>query len=533
MASEETQHDSNGHSHLKWVWRGLAIFVGAVALALIAGKLWIVPLAIEYRIAAQVGRFCYGDVRVQNTRLGYDGQVTAGDVIVSDSQGRPCIRVTDLRLHFNGMANLNPRVSKATVGTVQVDLYRDREPLIKESRPPSDDEPHLQELVVEKITVRMHAEEEAVAWIDGAHLTATRTEHFYDVSLNHDSNLPGEAFRIAGTVDPRSDELQLDVRIERVLDANQVSVLLSWANLPSHSSGHGRLDVEMQFRGSYADLADLTADGYANFTDAVLFYLGAPVLSELSILCDIGDGYFRGRLDGRMLEGTLNGTLNLEHAGLTMVQSRLSLEADGVDLGQLASNVPDWTSFTQGIASGYYDATFKQPMLNDVNGAGALYVKGIDVQLVPVVWQILEVMKVVDIDVLGPSDAMVRFGNQGPALTINDGSVANSVTAIKIERGGKVDLRERHVDLYAVWVPLKQAESLLAKLPLADLLMDLKNKLIRVHVQGNWNQSASELVSKEPLEDVSEAVGGFFKDVAKAGGHISKEMFDALKSIGD
>ncbi len=529
MGKDRDQRNPNGHRIRKRVLTGLVLVVGGVIVLLIATKLWIGPLIIENRIASHVGRVCNGDVRVQNTQFGLGGQIAVGDVIVDDAQGRPRIRVSDLRLNVDGMAHLNPHISTVTVESLEVDLHRGQEPLIKESRPPSRGNVSLQSLDIRNIAIRMHAEDAAVTWLDDAHLSAKRKEGGYEVSLKQDSDPNGGPVQITGTIDPDFGQLQLETRIKRAFDANQVSVLLSWANLPSDLGGRGQLEADLQLGGTYADLTNIETNGHVNLTDAAVSYRGAPVLSDLAFRCDVNDSHLRGQLESQMLRGTLNGTLRAQHAGLIMGSARLELQADGADLSQLASNVPDWNSVTKGIASGRYDARFRHPALTDVNGSGVIHIEKMDVQLLPIVSQIFEVLNV---KALGASDAMVQFDNQGPAMTINDGSIANAVNAVKIEPGGRVNLEDHHVDLYAIWMPLKQAESLLKKVPLANLLTDIKDKLVRVHVEGQWDQPASKLISKEPVKDVSEAVTGFFKDVVTTGGSLPKTMFDALKSIG-
>ncbi len=531
MGSEKTQENSNRHSVMKWVLGGLVMLVVAIVVLLVAGKFWIAPALIESRMQQRVSSLLNGDVRVENTRLGYDGRVTAGALSVEDAQGRPRLRLTDLRLDLDGITDLNPRLSTVTIGAAEIDLHPDQGPLLKESRPPSKGDVSLESLEIRSVHLRMHTEDQTVAWIDGARLDATRAGALYEVALEPDANSPEEFVRVAGTVNPRADELDLEARMDRTLDANQASVLLQWAGLPSRLAGNGRLDVNVRVGGNYANLVDLKTNGHVNLTDATFSYHGAPLLSGLRFLCDVNDTLCRAQIDSRLLEGTLNGTFTLEHEGLTMGRCQLDLQGDQVDLSRLASNMPDWDSFTKGVASGRYRGTFHRLKVADVNGTGALHVKGMDVHLAPVISQILEVVDVTDTDPLSASDAMVQFDNQGPALTIRDGSVASSVTAIKIERGGRVNLKERYVDLYAIWVPLKRVESLLSKLPFSELLTDLKDRLIRVRVEGTWDQSASKLVSKEPLEDVSEAIGSFVQDVAKAGGHLPQEMFDAFTSM--
>lgn len=512
--------------------RRVLVGVGGTVLFLVAAKLWVAPAVVKNRIAVHVGRVCNGKVRVRQARVGFGGQVAVGTLVVEDPRGRPWIQASHLRLRLGGGADFDLYVSKMAVGSLEVDLYREQpEPWFTEARPASDEDRRL-DVVVERIVVRAHDGDASAAWIDGARLKATRARRVYEGSFSDGSGPAGTRTDITGTVDPRSTQFQLQGRLDRMLDANQVSVLLAWADVPADYGGQGRLEARGRVSGSWRELADLKMNGRLHVADATVSYKGAPVVSGLDLTSDVNDTHWHGQFKGRMLEGTLRGALDLEHKGLTVARGQVSLEAEQVNLGGLAANVPDWGSFTQGMAFGHYDAAFERPTLPDVNGAGALYIAGMDVHLVPVVSQILAALGILGADTLGVADAMIWFDNRGPVVTVNDGSVADAVSAIKAEPGGQVNLKERTVDLHAVWVPLKQVEGLLASLPLVNLLTDLKDKLIRVHVQGTWDQPASELVSKEPVEDISEGLADFIKSVAKTGGQIPKAMFDALGSIG-
>ena len=128
---------------------------------------------------------------------------------------------------------------------------------------------------------------------------------------------------------------------------------------------------------------------------------------------------------------------------------------------------------------------------------------------------------------------IVAFQNSGTSVTIEDGRIANPVSALKAEPGGHVDLDTGQVSLYMIFVPLQQVEDLLAKVPVVNWFVHVKDKLIRLHVEGSWDEPASKLVAKEPLQDASEAALGFVKDVIAAGGKIPRDVFDALGSLVD
>lgn len=114
-----------------------------------------------------------------------------------------------------------------------------------------------------------------------------------------------------------------------------------------------------------------------------------------------------------------------------------------------------------------------------------------------------------------------------------DGRIANPVSALKTEPNGHINLGTRQVSLYMIFVALKQVEGLLARIPVVNWFVHLKDKLVRLHVEGSWDEPASKLVTKEPVQDVSEAALGFIKDVISTGGRIPEEVFHALGSLID
>ena len=82
-------------------------------------------------------------------------------------------------------------------------------------------------------------------------------------------------------------------------------------------------------------------------------------------------------------------------------------------------------------------------------------------------------------------------------------------------------------------VPLKAVEDIL-NLPIVNILSEpfrnLRNKLIRLRVRGDWSAPPGTLVTKQPVGDLAEGTVGFFKDVAKSGGKLGT---GALKTVDD
>lgn len=169
--------------------------------------------------------------------------------------------------------------------------------------------------------------------------------------------------------------------------------------------------------------------------------------------------------------------------------------------------------------------------MQDVGGAGVVHLENTDVRVMPVISQIREAVDLAGHEASRTSDVVVVFRTAGMSVTIEDGRIAAPVSALKTEPNGHIDLDTRQVSLSMIFVPLKPAEGLLAKIPAVNWFVHIKDKLVRLHVEGSWDEPASKLVTQEPVQDLSEAALGFFTDVISTGGKISREVFDALGSI--
>ena len=66
---------------------------------------------------------------------------------------------------------------------------------------------------------------------------------------------------------------------------------------------------------------------------------------------------------------------------------------------------------------------------------------------------------------------------------------------------------------------------MLASIPFMTLVVKLKDRLIRVHIKGNWNDPVESLISKEAIQDIAEGTVDFLRDVTSSGGHLVKNIY--------
>jgi hypothetical protein len=100
--------------------------------------------------------------------------------------------------------------------------------------------------------------------------------------------------------------------------------------------------------------------------------------------------------------------------------------------------------------------------------------------------------------------------------------------AIKAEPGGTINLESGDLDMYVVGVGWRQFHGVASRLPVVRLFVDIKDKLVRLRVKGNWSGPRDKMITKQPVGDVGEATLGFFKGVIDEGGHLGKTVLDTL-----
>jgi hypothetical protein len=100
-----------------------------------------------------------------------------------------------------------------------------------------------------------------------------------------------------------------------------------------------------------------------------------------------------------------------------------------------------------------------------------------------------------------------------------------------MEPGGKVDLKSGQLDFYVVAVPIKEIDDLIKRIPVADLFVNLKDRLSRLHVKGHWSEPAAKLITKEPLKDIKEGTIDFLTGTVKTEGQLREGTIKKFKDL--
>jgi hypothetical protein len=248
------------------------------------------------------------------------------------------------------------------------------------------------------------------------------------------------------------------------------------------------------------------------------------------------------QLDGQTLDvneftatvcdGSVNGTFYAEIRDEQSIEYRGQVRAMDVNYPELTSVLTVGTKeASRGSFSGNYDFSGRQNDPNALHGEGLFFMNDIDVSVLPVIPAIFEFLGLSRIEPLKMSDAEAKFHNAGTLVTIESGHISNLFAGIEFEPGGTVNLRTEQIDGYVVAAPLSKITGLIEQLPIIDVFANLKDKLIRLQVKGNWSDPPNKLISKTPLKDIKDSTIGFIQDTARTGGQFGKGMLDLLGGL--
>ena len=129
------------------------------------------------------------------------------------------------------------------------------------------------------------------------------------------------------------------------------------------------------------------------------------------------------------------------------------------------------------------------------------------------------------------ADAVMIFSITGPVITIGKARVSSPIGAVKAEPGGTVNAQTGQLDFHVVAAPLEKVEKIIKSVPAAEYIVNLKDKLARLHIKGHWSEPPEKLISKEPLTDIKDATVGFIQNVTANQGQIPQETFDEFEKL--
>jgi len=216
--------------------------------------------------------------------------------------------------------------------------------------------------------------------------------------------------------------------------------------------------------------------------------------------------------EGTAFGGTFEAHVNLPPETQSGGQYRASIVAKGLRLKDI-SRLLGHQEVTPGLVSLDLQVASPDVGLSGMTGAGTVRVDGVDPSRPTLTRAVLAVLEGPGQLPASQSRLRVVFDLAGSVATLTEGELVDQFRAMRLEKEGTVNLVTGDLDFYLATLRLEGVSNLLEAIPVVNVAAALTNKLTRVHVTGRWGDYK---VSKEPVEDLSDATVGFFAELISA-----------------
>jgi hypothetical protein len=481
-------------------------------------------------------------VVLSNLRLDakLDGsEVVLENVSACDANGIDRLSARRLRLGLRDWPGMQPVVTEVEADglNVQASLTGDgsASPLDFMEREPGDSKTErfdIQKMVVRDATISLTGGEDRKMVFDNLSLEVLKKQERYDILLMQNAAERVSMIFAEGSIDRLTSGMRFSLQMRRRMSKGGMGAVFAALDMPN-LSGQGKVEADLMFTGSLDDLHGLWAEGTVRLSDWSLTKSDALMVTDL-----VTEAKVKGRrldfenITATLCKGGVNGAFYLvaEHDEPAAFGGQLS--AQKMSFADLSSALGRPTKEgTKGSVSLFYGFTGKGSGVKGLQGRGHIFLDDADMSVVPIVPDIFRAMGLASLDPLSMSDAECVFVMDGAVATLKSGHIANSYAAIDAEPGGTLNLETGQIDMHVVAVPLKHVQAVVKKVPLVNILANLKDKLTRLSVRGDWSQPPAKLISKEPIKDIRDGTVGFVQDVATTGGQFTQQMLTSFRAL--
>jgi hypothetical protein len=466
-----------------------------------------------------------------------DGGISINDLAVRDANGVEWLSAKTSKLSFENWPGLRPVLNEIeTEGLALQGRLVDgklRLPVELSSKKSAGSKSgyfDFKKLVLRNATFGLADRQGSKVDCDYLSVQPAGREGFYDILL--ESKGPGERGRISlkGIVNPVSSEAGLALEMDHTAQKQETTVVFAALGMPQ-ASAEGRVVADMKIDGHLNKLPELQLKGRAKFDGFVLFIKDKVFANNLVTTA---------RLDGQRLsfdwfsavvcKGPVEGSIHIESEQNRPKKLSGRFSAQKLDFAELTSILGEpGKKAMRGSVTLDYSFSAEGSDMNSLSGNGQIFFDDADITVFPIFPYIFKSIGLSKLDPLRMADVECKFSMAGPVMKIQSAHIANPYAAIVVEPGGTIDLQTAQIEMYINAVPLEKIESIIKKLPVLDIFFNLKDKLTRFYLSGNWSDPPTKLITKRPIEDIKDGTVGFLQDVVKNGGNISEAM---LKGFG-
>ncbi len=528
MDQRKTKNKSRRRKRLFWICGVLILVVG---LVIIAALLWLAPVVVSWQAEKELSKAWGGQVDIEDLELNYFGPVRLGKITFYDETGRRFIQTGKVKIVLEKWPSLQPVLTEIEIEKLIIRLFASDGkfmlPVIPsyEKSNSSQKEIDIRKFSINNVEIIAKDTQKAATLYDNLRILVDKKDVFYDFVLKRIDSTASESLLAEGRIDLQTLRMELSLRLNHIVKKPEMALVFAALNVPNLSA-EGKIGADLKITGPLKLPVELTPEGTINIDEWTILKDEKIITNNLATKADIKDERFElENITATVFDGNVAGALHIEtkQNRLTVFDGRVS--AQKIDFAKLTSILGDPnTKATKGTVTFDYNFSCNGKDLENLTGEGRIFLNDADIGIIPVIASVFKNIGLTKLDPLKISDARCTFTTGGPVVTIKTAHIANRFAAVRAEPGGTINLQTKQIDIHIVAAPLKLIDTIVKNIPVVNIIDNLKDKLIRLRVQGSWFEPPSKLIKKEPIKDIKDATVGFLRDVINSGGQITQGM---------
>ena len=242
-----------------------------------------------------------------------------------------------------------------------------------------------------------------------------------------------------------------------------------------------------------------------------------------------GAGQLIAKITGSPCGGTLQADLKAIHRLDAPVKLTLKASAEKVKMADLTRILAPDKIMETGTGKGEIRLSMSGSDLASIKGRGAFFLDDANLWNVPILSALFKHMKLK----LDKSDIQASFDLAGTTAAITTGQLATMVWAADFESGGTIDYDSGKVDMYVMFLPIKQAGILLNVVKAINPLRLVAKQVFRLHVTGTRDAPTITPAPFRDLAQIPSGALGLLKTVTASGGQLGGDIFNAIFNGGN
>jgi len=513
--------------------------IGVVLISALIAKFWLIPVIAAGKITSLLEQFWDGPVAVDKVQFNYFQPSVIRQISLCDGQKREWLSTDFIKVGIEDLIRLRPKVSRLEVGKLRVNAYLANHSIthpiklqeLKRQVDMRKGQLDITRVLINEALINIERDNKSKITCT-LNLNAEKKDRFYDVRLTQAVSEPNQVFRLTGRINPADMQANLDFDIDRRFTNAQMDVILALMNVPETYKADGRLKAALSLSGILNQAAALQLSGTINLNSWNILSANQVVVRDFDASATCGYGRIDvNSLKANVCSGFVEADLFMENVRPQPVRIGGHLSAAEIDLAQLASVLGRQKKIAKGTGSFHSSFTMAGTDISSLRGQGLVILNDTGMGGFVVIPKIFQFIGLAVSRPDANADVAATFSMSGPLFTINTAQAASALGALRAEQGGTVNVQTGQLDFYVVTAELDGVKDIIRAVPLAGHLVDLQDKLTRLHIKGHWSDPTAKLITKEPLTDIKQAAVEFFRNIVANEGQIPEQTFNMFRQL--